>query len=197
MRDPAVHFNIVAQLIVLHRGLASAAPEVLLGLRQNTAYGDGLYSFPAGHIEPFEPIEVGLMREMQEELDMPAQHAAAMEHVLTVDHLKDFGRNVPPSQRFRQVAEFFFLLDEANLHGQLLSIKNNEPQKCAHLKFFPIDALPINILPITAHVLQLLAQPQPAKLSQFGWDNPDFAAWRAEMVAPSAPASSSFSLGRK
>lgn len=197
MRDPAVHFNIVAQLIVTRQLSASAAPEVLLGLRQNTAYGDGLYSFPAGHVEPFEPVDVGLMREMQEELDMPAQHAAAIQHVLTVDHLKDFGRTVPLAQRFRQVVEFFFLLNEAHLHGQPLGIKNNEPKKCADLKFFPIDALPTNILPITAHALQHLAQLQPAKLSRFGWDNPDFAAWRGQMAAMPAPASSSFSLGRK
>jgi 8-oxo-dGTP diphosphatase len=196
MRDPVIPFNVVAQLIMI-RTQDVSTPEILLGLRQNTEYGDGLYSFPAGHVEPFERVFAGLVREMQEEIDMPAHYATYIRPIMTVDHLKDFGPTVPPSERFRQVMEFFFLLDEGALQGERIVVRNNEHAKCADLRFFPVNNLPSNLLPLTKHVMKEIYRPLPPQISSFGWDNPHFPAWRANYVPHIRPASSPFSPGPK
>lgn len=160
--------------------------QVLLGQRINTSYGDGCYSFPAGHLERFETLTDALVREMLEETDVcpifnPCAQRLAPEYpTLTIEHMKDYGRAADEATRFRQYAEYFFLLKD----GYEGAIKNMEPDKCADLRFFPLEALPQNMLPLARHALTALQQGKT--FERFGWDNPDFPAWRRKHF-PSKP----------
>ena len=148
--------------------------EVLLGQRINTSYGDGLYSFPAGHVEMFEPPHIALQRETREELGVvPAfKQLADRQPALITQHLKDYGPTAAAQNRFRHYTEYFFRVPE--WEGQL---HNAEPDKCADLRFFPLNALPRNMLPLTTHALDQMEK-RNAGVSDFGWDNPDFPHWK-------------------
>lgn len=44
--------------------------QLLLLLRDNTGYGDGLYNLVAGHVEHFEQITSAIVRETKEEANI-------------------------------------------------------------------------------------------------------------------------------
>jgi len=148
--------------------------EVLLGKRINTSYGDGQYSFPAGHIELLEPPHIALKREMKEELGVVPRFnsMAAQSPVLVLQHLKDYEKAVPEAQRFRHYTEYFFRVGAWD--GE---IHNAEPNKCADLRFFPLDDLPRNTLPLARHAMQHIRHGH-GPFGEFGWQNPDFPAWQ-------------------
>lgn len=105
--------------------------EILLSRRYNTGYGDGSYSFPAGHLEEGETIKECLVREAKEEVGIDINISD-----LELVHVMD--RNVINNERIA----FFFKAKEWK--GNLI---NMEPEKCDDLKWFKINELPENTIP--------------------------------------------------
>jgi 8-oxo-dGTP pyrophosphatase MutT (NUDIX family) len=125
--------------------------QILLGLRKNTGYNDGLWSLVAGHVEDGEPATTAMIREAKEEIGIELTPADI--RVVHIMHRKSNRLNV----------DIFFVC--SSWAG---TIQNCEPEKCEKLEFFPIDALPINIVNYNADVLQSLAKGE--FYSEQGWD---------------------------
>lgn len=105
--------------------------KILLSRRYNTGYGDGYYSFPAGHLEEGETLKEGVVRKAKEEVGIDINISD-----LELVHVMD--RNVINNERIA----FFFKAKEWK--GNLI---NMEPEKCDDLKWFKINELPENTIP--------------------------------------------------
>jgi 8-oxo-dGTP pyrophosphatase MutT (NUDIX family) len=106
--------------LVLRRGR-----NVLLGLRQNTGFGNGMYHLPAGRTEPGETVLEAAIREAHEELGLK----------LRADQLEL--RYVMHAYFRAPRVGFYFAVREWNDEPL-----NAEPDKCAELRWFALDALP-------------------------------------------------------
>ncbi|WNI14891.1 methyltransferase domain-containing protein [Actinacidiphila sp. ITFR-21] len=117
------HTEIVdVHLLVLRGG------DVLLTRRANTGYADGLLHVPSGHLEDGEDVRSGMIREAYEEvgLDLAPQD---LEAVLVMQHrAPDGGARIG----------WFFL---TRLAGGTEPV-NREPDKCSELAWYPLAALP-------------------------------------------------------
>lgn len=124
--------------------------RILLSERKNTGYMDGWLSLPAGHIEDGEALTDGTMREIQEETGVELQrNDIRLVHVM---HRK--------SNDIRM--DFFFLV--SHWTGEP---KNMEPEKCARLQWFPIDALPESTIPYIRKAIENYSR--SVFFSEFGW----------------------------
>lgn len=125
--------------------------SVLLQLRENTGYGDGLWCFMAGHVENDESATLGMIREAKEEIGIEIFPADLK--VVHVMHQK--------TNRFN-INVFF---ECSSWKGE---IKNMEPEKCGGLKFFLLDSLPVNIVLNTEIALKCISKGE--FYSELGWD---------------------------
>nr|BEK71425.1 NUDIX domain-containing protein [Kitasatospora purpeofusca] len=143
----------VTLVVGVHLVLTDHAGRVLLGRRRNTSYADGLLHVPAGHMLPGESITAAMAREAEEELGITiAENHLGLLHAL--HHLDaDDGRS--------RVQLFF---GTSHYEGAL---RNAEPHKCSALEWWPIDALPADTVPYTAHALRRIALGE--QLSVVGW----------------------------
>jgi ADP-ribose pyrophosphatase YjhB (NUDIX family) len=135
-------------VVDLHLILRDGA-NVLLGLRKNTGFADGLYHLPAGHLEPDETITVGATREAKEELGIDVR-PADLELVHTMH------------RRSGRVAFFFEVLAWS---GEL---SNAEPHKCERLDWITDRALPPNSVRYARVALERIRG--GGRFSTFGWD---------------------------
>jgi 8-oxo-dGTP diphosphatase len=160
-------FGVAVHAVILNHGPQGL--EVLLGRRRNTSYGDGQYSFPAGHQEQFETLPQTLCRELKEELGASLVFTALAHRqpVLHIEHLKDYGQSA--ANRFHHYHEYYFMVPPIILG----SFKNNEPDKCDDLRYFPVQQLPENFLPLSRFALNHVLAGQGPE-ARFGWDNPEF-----------------------
>ena len=124
-------------------------PRILLGLRRNTGFADGLYHLPAGHLEPDETIGAGAAREAREELGIVID-LADLELVHTMHH------------RSGRLAFFFEVLAWSG------EIRNAEPDKCERLDWLPSDGLPQNSVRYARMALERIRSGQ--RFSTLGWD---------------------------
>ncbi|MBI2810848.1 MAG: NUDIX domain-containing protein [Candidatus Melainabacteria bacterium] len=115
--------------------------KILLGMRKNTGYGDGMWSLPAGHVEDAEGATSAMVREANEELCITIHRDEVK--VVHVMHLRTNRLNVA----------IFFKCESWD--GK---IQNTEPEKCEKLEFFPLAALPPNIIPHQVHALNAIAK---------------------------------------
>ncbi len=104
--------------------------QILLAKRANTGFGDGLYGIPQGHIEAGESPTQAMIREAQEEIGV---------EILPQD-LK-MVLNVYSKIELTYSCWFF---TTKKYSGEII---NAEPDKCAEIKFYPLDKLPENIIP--------------------------------------------------
>ena len=118
--------------------------EVLLMQRANTGFGDGFWGLPGGSIDGNEPIKSALAREAFEELDITIDPSN-----LTLSSVL----HVAPHFRTKEEV-FLFGFSSPSFTGE---IKNKEPHKCSDIAFFPIDALPKNILEGSFTLIQNLS----------------------------------------
>lgn len=123
------HRAAVAAYLILRRG-----DEILLTRRQNTGWHDGWYGMPAGKVEVDELPVAGLMREAREEIgvdldpeDISFAHAMYREH-----------------DGHDAWADYIFLVQD---DAAKYTPTNAEPEKCDDLRWFPVDQLPINMIP--------------------------------------------------
>ncbi len=94
---------------------------------------DGFYSLPAGHLETGERLVQAVVREAHEEIGLDLQ-----ETDLTLYHVMH-RQNAEVKSEY---IDFYFKV--AYWIGEPV---NNEPEKCEHIKWFPLEALPHKIVP--------------------------------------------------
>jgi 8-oxo-dGTP pyrophosphatase MutT (NUDIX family) len=136
--------------LVLHDG-----DEVLLALRQNTGYHDGLWNLPSGKLEHGEDAVSGMIREAREEVGLrlrPDQVRLAT----TVHHWA--------SPSHARVGLVFAAAFDPGGHG---SPVNAEPHKCGGIGWFPASGLPPNMSDYSADCIQAYLDGVTFRLS--GW----------------------------
>ncbi|MFJ9420029.1 NUDIX domain-containing protein [Streptomyces sp. NPDC101227] len=139
--------SVIGVHLVLER-----AGQVLLGLRSGTGWRDGHFHVPAGHLEAGETVTAGAVREAAEELGL-ALREQDLELVHTVHHWT--AEDDPRLQLFFRVRSW---------DGEPA---NAEPDKCAQLRWFPIDALPEPMVDFTAVALNHIGR--GSTFSCVGW----------------------------
>lgn len=140
-------FKLIASVyLILIRG-----DKVLLLRRANTGYEDGNYGLPAGHLEEGESVREGLIREIREEIAIILEVEDL--HVSHVMHRRQKDERI----------DFFFTVEY--IQGEP---KNNEPDKCDDLSWFPVDDLPANTIPYIHQAIDAVRRKQ--FFSEFGWN---------------------------
>ena len=140
--------TVIGVHLVLQRG-----DTVLLGLRAGTGWRDQHYHVPAGHLEAGETVTACAAREAAEELGISvAEGDLRLAH--TVHHA-----TVEDDPRI----QLFFRL--AAWQGEPA---NAEPDRCADLRWWPLDDLPQPMVDYTAVALQRMRRGEPFSL--VGWD---------------------------
>jgi 8-oxo-dGTP pyrophosphatase MutT (NUDIX family) len=118
-QDPPGRFRAIVDVhVLLLRG-----GELLLSRRSGTGYGDGLWHLPSGHLEEGEPATAAAVREAAEELGVTIDPAD-----LTFVHVM---------HRAPERVGLFFAVEKWT--GEPY---NAEPHKCSEIAWWPMDALP-------------------------------------------------------
>ncbi|MFJ4970315.1 trifunctional class I SAM-dependent methyltransferase/NUDIX hydrolase/VOC family protein [Streptomyces sp. NPDC088755] len=120
---PHRHTEVVDVHLILRRG-----PDVLLARRAGTGYADGLLNMPSGHAEDGEDVREAMIREAAEEIGVRLD-ADALRVALVMQH-----RGPGGGARMG----WFFVAEYDAEHPP----HNAEPRKCSELDWFPLDALP-------------------------------------------------------
>lgn len=118
-------------LVAVYAVVMNERNEILLLRRANTGYRDGYYDLPAGHLEEGETLRQATLRELKEETGLEA-HEDDLEFL---ELLHRFSAD-------RVYLDVFFRVQ--TWVGEA-AIK--EPEKCDHLGWFSVDALPEMIVP--------------------------------------------------
>ncbi|MEO3867973.1 NUDIX domain-containing protein [Nonomuraea sp. B12E4] len=133
-------------------GPAAAGGEVLLGRRSGTGYGDGLWHLPAGHLEAGESVAGAAVREAKEELGVTIDPAH-----LTLVHVM---------HRAPERLGLFF--STGTWAGEPY---NAEPDKCSELAWWPMNALPPDMIDYPAAAIAHILDRVP--LALHGWPAED------------------------
>lgn len=119
--------------------------QVLLQLRQGTGYRDGHWAAAAaGHVERGESVFEAAVREAREELGIELRTDGLVP--LTAMH-RTAGDGDPVNER----VDYFLTASDWSGEPAI-----QEPDKCADLEWFSLDALPDPVVPHEAVVLDLL-----------------------------------------
>ncbi len=110
---------------------------ILLLRRHNTGWADGQYSVIAGHLDRDEQVTAAAIREAREEAGI--ELAADDVVVVGVIHRRADDERV----------DFFVVAQRWT--G---TIVNAEPEKCDDLSWFPLDALPPNVIPYVRRAIE-------------------------------------------
>lgn len=126
--------------------------QLLMIQRKNVSFGNGLYSLVGGKVEQGETALSAIHREVLEEttLDIP-QDAFSLVHTL---------------HRKGTETELIALCFKADISA-LPAPYNNEPDKCSDMRFFSVDALPKNIIPAHAQIIDCIQK--GSMYSEHGW----------------------------
>ncbi|UZN01830.1 NUDIX domain-containing protein [Cellulomonas sp. S1-8] len=146
---------LVAAAYVVLRRPGRDGDEVLLQRRAGTGYMDGWWAVLAGHVDPGESVHEAAVREAAEESGVVVAPAAL--RPLTALHR--FERTGP---QVEQRVDVFF--EVTTWTGEPVL---TEPDRAAAMGWFPLRALPDEVVPHERLVLDLLAAgaPVPAVLS--------------------------------
>ncbi len=131
--------------------------EVLLQLRQGTGFRDGYWATAAaGHVEDGESLYVAAAREAAEELGITV---GDLEPLCAMQRTEATG--LPVDER----VDYFFTTTSWTGEPRIV-----EPDKCADLDWFRLDALPDPVVPHELAVLQALraGQVPPVLIHGFG-----------------------------
>ncbi|MEC0227159.1 NUDIX hydrolase [Paenibacillus alba] len=112
--------------------------EVLLLKRQNTGFQDGMWSVVAGRMDGNEEVVSAAIREAREEAGVVIQPTEI--EVIGVMHRKNTSS---------EWVDFFLIA-----HRWQGEIRNEEPDKCEQLKWFPVNELPSEMIPYIRAALE-------------------------------------------
>ena len=124
--------------------------EILLLRRFNTGYEDGKYSLVAGHLDAGESVTQAAIREAAEEAGVTLK-PDDIQVVHIMNRKSEDGR-----------VDFF-----VRVKSWIGEITNQEPDKCDDLAWFPLTALPDNMIPYVRAALERCQQ--GLNYSEFGW----------------------------
>lgn len=134
---------------------ADRGPEVLLQLRQNTGYMDDHWAAAAaGHVERGETAYDAAHREAREEIgvaDLELRFVTAMQRTRSAE---------PIDERI----DFFFTARSWTGEPRIV-----EPEKCAELRWCPLDDLPDPVVPHELLVLQAVRDGGAPPYTTFGF----------------------------
>jgi len=136
---------LVAASYVVLRRRGPDGDEVLLQRRAGTGYMDGWWSVLAGHVDPGESVHEAAVREAAEESGVVVAPGAL--RPLTALHR--FERGGPQVEQ--RVDVFFEVTTWTGDPGL------REPDRAAEMRWFPLAALPEDVVPHERLVLGLLA----------------------------------------
>ncbi|WP_374216161.1 NUDIX domain-containing protein [Frankia sp. R82] len=126
--------------------------HVLLTLRAGEIYGAGWWALPSGRVEPAEDVVSTVVRELDEEIGLTVDATdvafAGVTHALPPDHEPRIG--------------FGFTVRRFTGEPTI-----REPDRCAELRWYPLDELPARTLPYTREIVRLHQQAEP--FSRLGW----------------------------
>jgi 8-oxo-dGTP diphosphatase len=135
-------FVVVPAAYIYFLRTTGSGREVLLQLRQGTGYRDGHWAAAcAGHVERGESVYQAAAREAVEELglrDIELLPLCAMQRT---------GNGLPVDER----VDYFFTATDWLGEPRIL-----EPDKCADVGWFGLDALPHPVVPHELQVLEAL-----------------------------------------
>lgn len=134
-------------LVLLEQG------HVLLGLRAGTAWCDGWWHVPAGHLEDGESFLAGMVREAREELGI----ALAEEDLVVAHTVHDHDLETGQSR-----LQVFFTAKQYSGRPCVA-----EPDKCAEWRWWPLSELPEKLVRYTRQALICIQRGQSA--STLGW----------------------------
>ncbi len=126
--------------------------KVLLHRRYNTGFQDGKYGFVAGHVESGETFIDGIIRETKEEAGI----------VLSADNL-EMVHVMHRRTRDDERVDVFFKVTEWEGEPQ-----NMEPHKCDDMRWFPINALPNNMVNYMTAAFESIQK--GVIYSEYGWE---------------------------
>ena len=148
-------FAVVPAIYVVFPRGEGAAVEVLLQLRQGTGYMDGFWATAAaGHVEEGESVFAAAAREAREELGVKEVRLAP----LCAMH-----RVQPGGDAVDQRVDYFF--SAGSWVGEPTIV---EPDKCADLRWFRLDALPDPVVPHELEVLEALRAGRVPAIMSYG-----------------------------
>lgn len=127
--------------------------RVLLGLRAGTAWCDGWWHVPAGHLGDGESFLAGMVREAREELGI----ALAEEDLVVAHTVHDHDPETGQSR-----LQVFFTAEQYSGRPYVA-----EPDKCAELRWWPLSDLPEKLVRDTRQALICIQRGQSA--STLGW----------------------------
>ena len=133
-----------------------AGPEVLLQLRRNTGYMDDHWAAAAaGHVEQGETAYDAARREALEEIDVREIDLAF------VTAMQRTRGGEPIDERI----DFFFTARSWAGEPRIV-----EPEKCAALRWCPLDDLPDPVVPHELRVLSAVRDGTATPYSTYGFD---------------------------
>ena len=131
-----------AYVFLLRDAEERGAREVLLQLREGTGYMDGHWAAAvAGHVEQGESVFEAAAREAVEEVGVTGLELSA------ICAMQRTGRGEPIDER----VDYFFTATSWSGEPRIV-----EPDKCADLRWFALDALPDPVVPHELRVLEAL-----------------------------------------
>ncbi|KAA1419242.1 NUDIX domain-containing protein [Nocardioides humilatus] len=158
VQDPATgaeRFVIVPASYVFFLRDGDRGTEVLLQLRRGTGYMDEHWAAAAaGHVERGETAEQAALREAEEEVDVTDVELDFLTAMQRTAH------DLPIDER----VDFFFAA-----RGWTGTPRIVEPEKCADLQWFALDALPDPVVPHEKVVLEGLRDGGIAPLTHHGF----------------------------
>jgi 8-oxo-dGTP diphosphatase len=139
------------RLVVVVHVLLIKDNQLLLMRRCNTGREDGKYGPPGGCLDGGEELQTAAIREMKEEcgVDIVPEDLT----MVGVMHINDGNERI----------HFFFLAERWS--GE---ISNAEPHKCDDIRWFPMDNLPVDLIPFIGQALDQYRQ--GIWFSGYGWN---------------------------
>ena len=141
---------IPAVYLVLKKG-----DQILLSRRCNTGYQDGMYGFPAGHLNnDEETFRQAMVREAKEEIGIEIDLFD-----LVLVHIMHRKQQEPTEERR---ISLFFAVKKWRGNPKVL-----EPSKCDDLNWFNIDSLPDNTINYIKQAINCIKN--NIVYSEYGW----------------------------